>query len=47
MGKHKHSKAIGALHISWEALIRTISRTWEKWISIVRGKYEKTQTFKS
>ena len=29
----------------YEFLIYTIPVTWEKWVSIVRGKYGKTQTF--
>ena len=28
-----------------EAEIHAVSNTWEKWISIIREKYEKTQTF--
>ena len=43
MGKQKHSKAIGFLHISCEALIHTIPKIWEKWIPIVSKKYGKTQ----
>ena len=45
MGKHKHFKFMGFLNISGEAEIHTIPKTWEKWISIVREKYGKTQTF--
>ena len=45
MGKTKHSKIIGFLYILVEAEIHTIPKTWEKWISIVRKKYGKTQKF--
>ena len=45
MGKHIHFKFVGFLNISGEAEIHTIPKTWEKWISIVREKYGKTQTF--
>ena len=41
MGKQKHFKFIGFLNISNEAEIHTISRTWEKWIPIIREKYGK------
>ena len=47
MGKHKHSKDIGLLHISYEAIIHTNPKIWEKEIPIVRGKYGKTETFQS
>ena len=33
------------LNILNEAEIDTISKTWGKWISIVREEYGKTQTF--
>ena len=46
MGKHKHSKAMGFLHISCVALIHTIPKIWEKWIPTVRKKYEKHNHFK-
>ena len=47
MGKveHKHSKVKGFSNILGEVESRTILKTWEKWISIVREKYGKTQTF--
>ena len=45
MGKHKHFKFMRSLNISGEAEIHTIPKTWAKWISIVREKYGKTQTF--
>ena len=32
-------------NILGEAEIDTVPKTWEKWISIVREKYGKTQTF--
>ena len=39
MENHKHSKAIGLSHISYETLlIHTIPKISEKWIPIVRGK---------
>ena len=47
MRKRKHSKAMTFLHISCEALISTISKIWEKGISIVKEKFGKTQTFES
>ena len=47
MEKHKHFKSMGFLNILDEAEIHTIPRTLEKWISIIREKYEKTQTFQS
>ena len=43
--KEPYNPTIGFLHISCEALIHAIPKTWEKWISIVRKKYGKTQTF--
>ena len=36
MGKHKHFKVQVFLNFSYEAEIRTISKAWQKWISIVR-----------
>ena len=30
MGKHKHSKAMGFLHILCEALTDTVLQIWEK-----------------
>ena len=45
MGKPKHSKTMSFLNILGEAKIHSIPKTWEKWISIVREKYGKTQTF--
>ena len=45
MGKHKHLKVKGFLKFSYEAEIHAVPKTWKKWISIVRGKYGKTQTF--
>ena len=46
MAKHKHFKSMGFLNISGEAEIHTIPKTWEEWISVVREKHGKTQTFK-
>ena len=45
MGKHKYLKVKGFLNFSYEAEIYAVPKTWEKWISIVREKYRKTQTF--
>ena len=36
-----------AENILGEAEIHAIPKIWEKWIPIVREKYEKTQTFQS
>ena len=36
--------SLGFSNILGEAEINTIPKTWEKWISIVQEKYEKTQT---
>ena len=47
MGKNKHSKVMGFSTILSEAEIHTIPKIWKKWIPIVRGKYEKAQTFQS
>ena len=43
MGKHKHVKVF--LNFPLEAKTHALSKTWKKWISIVREKYGKTQTF--
>ena len=45
MEKHKRFKFIGFLNILGEAEIHTIHKICEKWISIVREKYAKIQTF--
>ena len=45
MGNHKHFKVKGFLNFSYEAEIHAFAKTWDKWISIVREKHEKTQTF--
>ena len=47
MAKYKHSKVMYFSNILGEAEIHTISKIWRKWISIVREKYGKTQTFQS
>ena len=44
-GKLRHSRIMGLLHISREAEIHTIFKTWEKWTPIVRKNYWKTQIF--
>ena len=45
MGKHKYAKVKGFLNFLYEAEIHAVPKTWQKWISIVRKKYGKTQTF--
>ena len=45
MGKHKHFKGKHFLNFPYEAEIHTAPKTREKWISIAREKYGKTQTF--
>ena len=45
MGKNKYTKLTGLPNILGEAEIYIIPKTWEKSISIVRGKYGKTKTF--
>ena len=45
MGKPKRFKFMDFLNTFGKAVIHTIPKTWEKWISIVREKYGKTQTF--
>ena len=45
MGKHKHFKVTGYLYFSYEAEIHAFPKTWEKWVSIVREKHGKIQTF--
>ena len=47
MGKHKHFKFMGFLNILGKAEIHTVPKTWGKWISRVREKCGKTQTFES
>ena len=47
VGKHKHFKFMCFLNISAEAEIHTILKTCGKWISTVREKCGKTQTFQS
>ena len=46
MGKHKHSKAMGFLHISYGTLIHTIPKICGKWILIVRENIGKHEHFK-
>ena len=45
MGKQKHFNFVGFLNISGEAEIHAVPKTLENWISIVREKHGKTQTF--
>ena len=44
MGKCKHFKVKDFWDFLLEAEIHALSNTWEKWISIIREKYGKTQT---
>ena len=45
MGKYKHFKVQDFWDFLLEAQIHAFSNLWEKWISIIREKYGKTQTF--
>ena len=45
MGKHEQVKAKGFWKFLLEAEIHAVPNTWEKWISITREKYGKTQAF--
>ena len=45
MGKHEHFKVKGFWIFLLEAEIHAVPNTWEKWISIIREKYGKTQAF--
>ena len=45
MGKHEQVKAKGFWKFLLEAEIHAVPNTWEKWISIIREKYGKTQAF--
>ena len=45
MGKDKHLKVKGFLNFSYEAEIHAVLNIWERWISVVRNKYGKTQIF--
>ena len=45
MGKHKLFKVKNFLNFSYEAEIHAVPKTWKKWISIVRERHGKTQTF--
>ena len=47
VGKHKHSKVMDFSNILCHPEIHTIPKTWGEWISIVREKYQKTQTFQN
>ena len=47
MGKNKHLKVMDFSNVSDEEEIHTILKTKEKWISIVREKHGKIQTFQS
>ena len=47
MGKPKHSEVMSFLNVSGEADIRTVRKTWEKWIHIIQRQYGKAQTFQS
>ena len=45
MVKHKHFKVKGFWNFSYQAEVHVVPKTWEKWISIVRKKHGKIQTF--
>ena len=45
MWKHKHFKVKFFWNISLDAEIHAVPKIWEKWISIIQEKHEKTQTF--
>ena len=45
IGKNKHSKVMDFSNSLGEAETLTISKTWQRWISIVWEKHGKTQTF--
>ena len=45
MGKHEHLKVKCFWNFLLEAEIHTVPNTLEKWNSIIREKYGKTQTF--
>ena len=45
MGIHKHFKFKGFWDFLLIAEIHAILKIWEKWISIIREKYGKTETF--
>ena len=43
--ENKHFKVKDFWNFFLEAEIHAVPKIWEKWISIVREKYGKTQTF--
>ena len=45
MTKHKHFKVKCFWNFSLDSEIHAVPKTWEKWISIIRERYGKTQTF--
>ena len=45
MGKHENLKVKCFWIFLLEAEIHAVPNTWEKWISIIREKYGKTQAF--
>ena len=45
MEKHEHFKVKGFWNFSLDAEIHAVPKTQEKWISIIRERYGKTQTF--
>ena len=45
MGKHEHFKVKGFWNFLLEAEIHAVPNTWQEWISLIREKYGKTQTF--
>ena len=47
MRKHKHFKVTCFWNFSLDAEIHAVLKAWENWISIIREKYGKKQTFQS
>ena len=45
MGKQKHFKVKGFWNFLLEVEIYAVPKIWEKWITIMREKYGKTETF--
>ena len=45
MRKQKHFRVKCFWNFSLDAEIHAVPKTWEKWISIIREKYGKTETF--
>ena len=45
MGKYEHFEVKGFWNFLLEAEIHAFPNTWQEWISLIREKYGKTQTF--